>query len=245
VAEKTTVQLAALEGGTADNVIARACQAVVCVADAEAAAAAAAAVEAEIKAELAQTDAGVRVVVEKLAEAPAQAVTAADTAKLIRALQALPQGVQAMSKSIEGLVQTSLNMGQLNLKDTAAEIRFSLRSSVTAEKAALLRQVQDVIENEGGSISTDGDYPAWEYREQSPLRDLFIQVYVDQYGKQPKVEAIHAGLECGLLSGKRPALDCISIGPDLQAVHSVDEKLSISSTKRVWELVLEVLKRSK
>jgi len=245
VEAKTAVQLAELEGGTADNVIARACKAVVCVADFEAAAAAAAEVEAVLRAELADTDPGVRVVVEKLAEAPAKAVTAADTAKLIRALQALPQGVQAMSKSIEGLVQTSLNMGQLNLKENAAEIRFSLRSSVTAEKADLLRQVEGVIVGEGGSITTDGDYPAWEYREDSPLRDLFIQVYTDQYGKAPKVEAIHAGLECGLLSGKRPALDCISIGPDLQAVHSVDEKLSISSTQRVWKLVLEVLKRSK
>jgi len=245
VEAKTAVQLAELEGGTADNVIARACKAVVCVADFEAAAAAAAEVEAVLRAELADTDPGVRVVVEKLAEAPAKAVTAADTAKLVRALQALPQGVQAMSKSIEGLVQTSLNMGQLNLKEDAAEIRFSLRSSVTAEKADLLRQVEGVIVGEGGSITTDGDYPAWEYREDSPLRDLFIQVYTDQYGKAPKVEAIHAGLECGLLSGKRPALDCISIGPDLQAVHSVDEKLSISSTQRVWKLVLEVLKRSK
>ena len=245
IGEKTPVQLASLEGGTADNVIARACKAVVCVADAQAAADAAAEMESVFRAELAQTDPGVRVVVEKLAQAPAQVVTAADTAKVIAALQSLPQGVQAMSKSIEGLVQTSLNMGQLNLVESAVVLRISLRSSVADEKAALLARIQSVIESAGGSISTEGDYPAWEYREDSPLRDLFIQVYVDQYGKQPKVDAIHAGLECGLLSGKRPSLDCISIGPDLQAVHSVDEKLSISSTKRVWELVLEVLKRSK
>lgn len=245
IGEKTPVQLASLEGGTADNVIARACKAVVCVADAQAAADAAAEMESVFRAELAQTDPGVRVVVEKLAQAPAQVVTAADTAKVIAALQSLPQGVQAMSKSIEGLVQTSLNMGQLNLVESAVVLRISLRSSVADEKAALLARIQSVIESAGGSISTEGDYPAWEYREDSPLRDLFIQVYVDQYGKQPKVDAIHAGLECGLLSGKRPELDCISIGPDLVGVHSVEEKLSIASTQRVWEFLLEVLKRSK
>ena len=72
-----------------------------------------------------------------------------------------------------------------------------------------------------------------------------IRTYTDLYGKAPVVTALHAGLECGLLSGKRPELDCVSIGPDLVAVHSVNEKLSIASTKRVWEYLLEVLKRSK
>jgi dipeptidase D len=205
----------------------------------------AAQVAGELKTEYAASDAGVTVTVQSLSAQESMALTQQSTAQLLSLSAQLPQGVQSMSQDIPGLVQTSLNLGQLNLKDDAVEIRFSLRSSVTAEKAALLQQVSDVILGKGGSVATDGDYPAWEYREDSPLRDLFIQVYVDQYGKQPKVEAIHAGLECGLLSGKRPSLDCISIGPDLEAVHSVDEKLSISSTKRVWELVLEVLKRSK
>ena len=82
---------------------------------------------------------------------------------------------------------------------------------------------------QGGSMSTDGDYPAWEYRQDSPLRDLMVKVYTQQYGKPPKVDAIHAGLECGLLTSKRPELDCVSIGPNILDIHSVKEKLSISS----------------
>jgi dipeptidase D len=149
-----------------------------------------------------------------------------------------------MSKSIEGLVQTSLNLGQLRLAEELL-LKFSLRSSVSAEKQAMLENLQEIFLTRGGKVVTEGEYPAWEYREDSPLRDLMIETYVDMYGKKPVVDAIHAGLECGLLSGKRPELDCISIGPDLVGVHSVEEKLSIASTKRVWEFLLEVLKRSK
>jgi len=141
-------------------------------------------------------------------------------------------------------VQTSLNFGVLELKDELV-LKFSIRSSLSAEKAQTLQVLVDIMERQGGRVETSGDYPAWEYREDSPLRELMVQTYVDMYGKQPVVDAIHAGLECGLLSGKRPELDCVSIGPDLKAVHSVDEKLSISSTQRVWTYLLEVLKRSK
>ena len=109
----------------------------------------------------------------------------------------------------------------------------------------MLDTLKEIFTSRGGKVATDGDYPAWEYREDSPLRDLMIATFEDMYGKKPVVDAIHAGLECGLLSGKRPELDCISIGPDLVAVHSVEEKLSIASTQRVWEFLLEVLKRSK
>ena len=243
IAEQTGIRLVSLSGGTAGNVIAKECRAVVCAADAAAVKAAAAQIEAQLSDEFAETDAGVRVVVEQTEQA-AQALTAADTAKVISVLMQVPQGVQAMSKSIEGLVQTSLNLGKLNLKDELA-LDFSVRSSVSAEKKQTFQRLADITVANGGSYSTDGDYPAWEYREDSPLRDLMIEVFEEQYGKKPMVTALHAGLECGLFSGKRPELDCMSIGPDLVAVHSVEEKLSVASTARVWKFLLEVLKRSK
>ena len=243
-AEKTELRIVSLDGGFADNVITRACEAVVCATDVAAVKAAAEEMLAQFKAEIGQTDPGVTVTVEELAAEPTQALTAAVNTKVLEILGAVPQGVQAMSKSIEGLVQTSLNLGQLRLAEDLL-LKFSLRSSVSAEKQAMLENLKEIFLPRGGKIVTEGEYPAWEYREDSPLRDLMIETYVDMYGKKPVVDAIHAGLECGLLSGKRPELDCISIGPDLVGVHSVEEKLSIASTKRVWEFLLEVLKRSK
>lgn len=95
----------------------------------------------------------------------------------------------------------------------------------------------------GGSISITGDYPAWEYRADSPLRDTMTEVYREQYGTEPKVEAIHAGLECGILSGKLPGLDCVSVGPNIAEIHTPRERLSISSTARSWRFLREVLRR--
>jgi len=244
IAGKTDLRLVSMEGGFAGNVICKASKAEVCAADLSMVKAAVAEMQAAFSAELGQTDPGVTVVFEELAAEPVQALTAQDTAKAVQIMAAVPQGVQAMSKSIEGLVQTSLNFGVLELKDELV-LKFSIRSSLSAEKAQTLQVLVDIMERQGGRVETSGDYPAWEYREDSPLRELMVQTYVDMYGKQPVVDAIHAGLECGLLSGKRPELDCVSIGPDLKAVHSVDEKLSISSTQRVWTYLLEVLKRSK
>ena len=97
----------------------------------------------------------------------------------------------------------------------------------------------------GGHVEISGDYPAWEYRAESPLRDLMTEVYRRQYGEEPQVLAIHAGLECGLLSAKIPELDCVSIGPNMKDIHTTSERMSISSVQRVWKFVLEVLKESK
>ena len=97
----------------------------------------------------------------------------------------------------------------------------------------------------GGTVSISGDYPAWEYRQDSSLRDLMTEVFQEQYGRKPKIEAIHAGVECGILSGKLPGLDCVSIGPNLLDIHTPRERMEIASVQRVWRFVLEVLKRSK
>ena len=242
--ELTDIRLVSMAGGYADNVITRESHAVLCAADLKAVKRAVEEMQAQFMSEIGQTDPGVCVVMEELETETTMAITAGDNAKVLHIMNEVPQGVQAMSKSIEGLVQTSLNLGQLMLGDELL-LKFSLRSSVSAEKQQMKENLVRIFEEQGGSVAADGEYPAWEYREDSPLRDLMVQVYVDMYGKQPVVDAIHAGLECGLLSGKRPELDCISMGPDLVAVHSVQEKLSISSTQRVWNYLLEVLKRSK
>ena len=100
-----------------------------------------------------------------------------------------------------------------------------------------------LMEQLGGRTQFSGDYPGWAYRHDSPLRDRMTEVFRAQYGREPKVEAIHAGLECGLLAGKLPGLDCVSIGPDLLEIHTPRERMSISSVQRVWRFVLELLRQ--
>ena len=169
------------------------------------------------------------------------ALSTEDSAKVIALLNSVPNGVQSWSQDIEGLVQTSLNLGVAELSDNL-ELTFAVRSSVNAEKRALLEKLQEVAAFHGASCQEKGDYPAWEYKKESHLRDTMVRVYEDMYGNAPQVVAIHAGLECGLLSEKLPGLDCVSIGPDMQDIHTSREKLNIASTGRTWEYLLEVLK---
>lgn len=89
----------------------------------------------------------------------------------------------------------------------------------------------------------EGEYPSWEYRENSPLRDIMVEVYCDMFGEHPQIESIHAGLECGLFAAMVPELDMISIGPDLEGVHTPLERLNISSAKRCWEYLVALLKK--
>ena len=169
------------------------------------------------------------------------ALTTECTAKVIALLNAAPNGVQSMSQDIEGLVQTSLNLGVMSL-DEELTLTFAVRSSVNAEKVDLLKRLRELAAFYEGSTSEMGDYPAWEYKKDSYLRDTMVTTFSRMFGKKPEVVAIHAGLECGLLSEKLPGLDCVSIGPDMQDIHTSREKLSIASTKRTWEFLLEVLK---
>ena len=169
------------------------------------------------------------------------AMSTEQTAKLIALLCATPNGVQKMSADIEGLVQTSLNLGIVKLEENV-NLTFSVRSSVNDEKEELLAKLKELIEFYGGTYSQMGDYPAWEYKADSALRETMIRVYRRMFEKEPQVVAIHAGLECGLLGEKLPGLDCVSIGPEMHDIHTSREKLGIASTERTWNFVMEVLK---
>ncbi len=169
------------------------------------------------------------------------ALTTECTNKLIALLNAAPNGVQSWSQDIDGLVQTSLNLGVAALGEDL-RLTFAVRSSVGSEKRALLAKLEELAKFYDGSYSEIGDYPAWEYRKESLLRDTVVRVYSRMYGKAPKVVAIHAGLECGLLSEKLPGLDCVSFGPQMHDIHTSRERLDIASTERTWNLLLEVLK---
>ncbi len=157
-------------------------------------------------------------------------------------LTTVPNGIQAMSKNIEGLVQTSLNLGQLNCSERELTATFSVRSSVGAEKKELLKKLEETAITFGGTFDSCGDYPAWEYKEDSRLRDTMIRVYRERYGKEPVVEAIHAGLECGFFCDKIPGLDAVSFGPDMRDIHTPRERLSIPSVARTYDYLCKILK---
>ena len=163
--------------------------------------------------------------------------------KALSLINECPSGVIRMMEDIDGLVETSLNLGILKVSDNAAEISFSVRSAVGAQKEELANRLLEIAKAHEASFGRHGEYPAWEYRKDSHLRDTMCEVYKDMYGKDPVVMTIHAGLECGIFSDKMPGLDCVSIGPDNFDIHTTEERLSISSTVRVWEYLLEVLKR--
>ncbi len=168
-------------------------------------------------------------------------LTTEDTARVVALLCAAPNGVQSYSADIPGLVQTSLNLGIAKLGELFS-VTFSVRSSVNREKEELLEQLRKLCAFYDGSYSQMGEYPAWEYRKDSVLRDTMVKIYTEMFGKAPQVLAIHAGLECGLLSDKLPGLDAVSIGPQMHDIHTSREKLEIASTARVWNFLCQVLK---
>lgn len=168
-------------------------------------------------------------------------LTTEATANVISMLCAAPNGVQKYSEDIPGLVQTSLNMGIAKLGDQFT-VTFSVRSSVNQEKQELLKKLKELAVFYGGTYTQMGEYPAWEYRKDSALRDIMVKTFTEMFDKEPEVLAIHAGLECGLLGEKLPGLDCVSIGPQMHDIHTSREKLEIASTERTWKFLLEVLK---
>ncbi len=163
--------------------------------------------------------------------------------KVITLLMTLPDGVQGMSMSVPGLVETSLNLGIMRLTEECLIMQHAVRSSVTTKKHYVAAQVESLVSELGGKVERKGEYPAWEYKEESVVRPKIISLYEKMYGKEAVVEGIHAGLECGLLAGKIKDLDCIAMGPDILDIHTTAERLSISSTKRVYEFLLAFLRQ--
>ena len=241
--------LISVNGGLKDNAIPREAVAEILVEtsrDVDKLTACVAALNTIYSNEYALTDPSVLVQLETDSKASSnQIMTEDSTNKVIASLVNLPNGIQRMSYDIEGLVQTSINLGIL--KTTASEVIFSfaLRSSVETEKAELVSRITSLIEIFGGTVKCAGNYPAWEYRKDSPLRDLMVEVFEEQYGKKPVIQAIHAGLECGLFCGMLPGLDCISYGPDMKDIHTPQESMDVNSVLRTWNFTLEVLKRLK
>ncbi len=197
----------------------------------------------EFKNEYRLTDPDVYVVCEPCVNSDMKAID--DSSAVIRALMNLPGGVYRRSFEIENLVQTSLNLGIMKTETDAVSFSFSVRSSLETEKRFLVDRITCLMDGLHGKVSCFGEYPAWEYSSDSSLRNLMMEIYEEKYGKKPVVQAIHAGVECGIFASKIPGLDCISFGPDLKNIHTPNESMDVASVKRTWEYLLEILRRLK
>lgn len=171
-----------------------------------------------------------------------QALSAEDSQEVIRLLTDAPNGVQSMEPDLPGQVRTSLNLGVMRLKEGKLQLTWSVRSSDNGEKEALIGRLKELAEGAGAAFSRRAEYPAWPYRKDSPLRETMVRVFRRLYDREPTVETIHAGLECGILADKVPGLDAVSFGPDLVDIHSPREKMSAASVQRTWGYLLEVLR---
>lgn len=243
IAQRTEMRLISVKGGQKDNVIPNESEARMIVADADAAIGACEAMEHILKNEYAVSDSGVCISI--LPDTASEAMDRVSTERVVCMLMCLPNGIQTMSAAIQGLVQTSLNLGILTTDDTEVRAQFSARSNIDTEKEMLWERMTCLMEQLGGSVHVSSSYPGWQYRKESPLRDLMVDVFTEQYGYAPRIEALHAGLECGLFAGKIPGLDCVSYGPDLKDIHTCRERMSLSSVQRVWNMTVEILRRMK
>ena len=227
-ARATDLRIVSVSGGLKDNAIPQTASAVVSAADVRAVETVCARLDAELK-----------------NEAEGVPMDGDSTRRVTCLLACAPNGVQEMSRDIPGLVQTSLNLGVLTTAAETVSASFCVRSSVDSQKAMLTERLACLPEQLGGAVEVSGDYAAWQYRPDSPLRELMTAVFTEQYGHPPKVEAIHAGVECGLFAGKLPGLDCVSIGPDLREIHTCRERMDVASVQRTWRFLTELLRRMK
>lgn len=245
--EETPFGIISLAGGLKDNAIPRECvtELLVPQENVNLVKEIADKLDIELKKEFMTADPSVCIEFEDLGKKEESILDFGSVSRVIFYLRSVPNGVQHMSQVMHGMVETSLNLGIMELKEDALHTVTSIRSSVGTRKADLLDRVTAIVELLGGEAEAEGDYPAWEYKQDSSLRPQIAKVYKQLYGKDPVFETIHAGLECGLLSEKIKNLDCVSFGPDNFDIHTPKERLSISSTGRVWDFIVEFLRQAK
>lgn len=242
--QKTDMQLASIQGGNLRNAIAREAEAVVVVPfeykeqlriDLNLFA-------ADMQNELCNPEKDLKIELES-ADMPQQVFESDLTQRLIHALYACPHGPIRMSQDMKGLVETSTNLASVKLIDGKIVVATSQRSSVDSAKHDIKNMVSTVFELAGAEVTHGDGYPGWKPNTQSRVLDVTVEAYKHLFGAEPKVRAIHAGLECGLFLEKYPYLDMVSIGPGMVGVHSPQERLNIPSTGRCWQWLQEILKR--
>lgn len=247
VFDRTPFGIISLAGGLKDNAIPRECVSDILVPaeNVDAVKEYVKEMDGILKNEFMSSDPAVAAVLTDEGEAEEQILDFGSVNRVIFYLRTVPNGIQNMSQVMHGMVETSLNLGIMELLEDHLHTVSSVRSSVGTRKTELCDRVNTVVEMVGGETEIEGAYPAWEYRKNSDLRMQIAKVYEELYHTEPVFETIHAGLECGLLSQKIKDLDCVAFGPDIFDIHTPKERLSISSTARVWDMLVAFLKEAK
>ncbi|KJH68016.1 aminoacyl-histidine dipeptidase [Chromobacterium violaceum] len=239
---ETELRLSSLQGGTARNALSREAFAVVAYPTADAAKVAAKldAFQALMRFELAGVDEGVSVLSEA---APAAGVLArADQDVILAALHAAPHGVKRMSQRVEGVVETSNNLGVVSVADGKVFANLMVRSLLDSGTWMLAREAESLFKLAAFKVEMEGGYPGWAPNPQSKLLALFKDVYRQEFGAEAEVQVIHAGLECGILGSKYPNLDMVSFGPNIRGAHAPGERVEVESVGKAWQLLQAVLK---
>lgn len=200
--------------------------------------------EIMVRAEFETADPGISVVTTKK-DTVTKVFTKETSQNLMYILQLIPYGPQTMSANIPGLVESSSNIGVVEMDENEIEFNSAIRSSVSSLKREINHRIQAIANLTGATMELIADYPEWEFETESKVREIMKDVYQEMFGKELEVSAIHAGLECGFLSQKLGKIDMISIGPDITGAHTPKESLSIPSTERVYNFLCDVLKAIK
>ncbi|MGD2153361.1 MAG: aminoacyl-histidine dipeptidase [Gemmatimonadales bacterium] len=238
-------RLAHIEGGNKRNAIPREAEALVFVPKkaVRKAQATTKKLDETIGAELATVDPDLSITLEReTGDVERQVIKKDQQEGIIRALLALPHGVIKMSADIPGLVETSTNVAVINTVKNKVVLETSQRSSVDSEIDEIVQTVATILELSGAKVVQDSGYPGWKPNLDSPILKIAKETYQQLYGRQPGVQAVHAGLECGIIGEKYPGMDMISFGPTLEAVHSPDEKMHIDTVEKFWDFLVAILK---
>lgn len=249
VYEKYPFLLVSFQGGSKENVITnQAAVQISCTCDAAGLADAIADAARKVEKELSSAEPGLTVMVGKPEDGTDSCLNAELTETVLSFLNLTITGVQVYSADVPGMVESSLNMGVAASTDSGMTMGFSVRSQKGSYKEYMLQKLRLTAQKAAGqgvgfTVQTRGDYPAWDYKKESPLRECMVEEFYNCFGTKPRVEGIHAGLECGILSDKMPGLDIVSVGPDISDIHTVNERMSISSAKNNFDYILKVLER--
>lgn len=238
---ETKLRLVSLVGGTARNALSREAVAVVAYPEADAARVAAKldAFQSLLRFELAGVDEGITVLTESASASTV--LDAADQAAILAALHATPHGVKRMSQRVNGVVETSNNLGVVRVENGKVFANLMVRSLLDSGTWMLAREVESLFGLAGFAVEMEGGYPGWAPNPQSPLLALFQQVYTQEFGGKSGVQVIHAGLECGIIGAKYPAMDMVSFGPTIRGAHAPGERVELASVDKAWQLLKAVL----
>ena len=239
------INLYHIEGGSKSNAIPRHTKAIISMekSNMEKAKLSIKELEKELRFELLSTDKDIELSLTKIQEKKHKGFSKEATKKIITALMLFPNGVHTMSMDIKGLVESSNNLGVVKTTENSVTMESAIRSSVGSLKTYIANEIRVLAESLDVQWESTSSYPAWEYSKESYIRNVFKDSYRELYNEDINIDAIHAGLECGLFKEKFEDMDMVSFGPNMYGVHAPGEKLSISSTERTYELLLKVLEK--